>query len=71
MKTTVEAREIAPGVVEPKHEIEVVCAHCSDPVSAVEAASGNCTNCGQPWRAKQSVSIFATSVPYAGGQVLS
>jgi predicted amidophosphoribosyltransferase len=67
MKTTIEAREAEFGV-EPKHEIEVLCAHCKDPVSALEEASGTCTNCGQPWQAIQSVSIWVTTLPAAGAK---
>lgn len=43
-------------------ETEIVCSHCQDPVSQQEEESGVCTNCGQPWKPKQSVAIWATSV---------
>ena len=58
------------GVKHPKTQVEVVCFHCQDPVSAAEESTGTCTNCGQPWKAKQSVSIWATSVPKAGAKTL-
>ena len=70
MKTIVEAREANFEVVEPKHEIDVVCSHCQDPVSQAEKASGTCTNCGEDWAPKQSVKIWATSVPWASGGVM-
>jgi formylmethanofuran dehydrogenase subunit E len=70
MKTVVEAREVNFEVVEPKHEIEVVCSSCKDPVSAQEEATGVCTNCGEGWAPKQSVKIWATSVPWASGGVM-
>jgi len=70
MKILVEAREISADVVEPKHEVEVVCAHCQDPVSEVEESTGVCINCGETWAAKQSVKIWATSVPSASGGVM-
>ena len=70
MKFVVEAREVAADVVEPKHEIEIVCVHCQDPVSEAEEATGTCTNCGEEWRPKQSVKIWATSVPWASGGVM-
>ena len=63
MKQTIEARDIADGIVEPKHEVEVVCSACSDPVSEEEKASGVCTACGAPWAPAQSVNVFVTSVP--------
>jgi predicted amidophosphoribosyltransferase len=70
MKTVVEAREVNFEVVEPKHEIEVVCSHCKDPVSSHEEATGICTNCGQDWSPQQHVRIWATSVPWASGGVM-
>lgn len=70
MKKVVEARHLDSGAIEPRHEIEVLCSNCNDPVSDVEAATGNCTNCGQPWQPKQHVRIWATSVPEAGGGVM-
>ena len=69
MKTTIEATKVD-GVIVPKHEIEIVCANCEDPVSEQEESSGTCTNCGQSWSAKQSISIHATTVPAAGGKTL-
>jgi Zn finger protein HypA/HybF involved in hydrogenase expression len=69
MKTLIEATNVD-GVVVPRHEIEVICSNCEDPVSEQEAASGTCTNCGEPWSAKQNIAIHATTVPAAGGQTL-
>ena len=70
MKTRIESRQLENGVIESTHEIEVVCTHCNDPVSAAEESTGVCTNCGEPWQAKQSVKIWATSVPWASGGVM-
>lgn len=67
MKTLIEAQKVD-GVKVCKHEIEVVCGHCQDPVSELESQTGVCTNCGQPWRPKQSISVWATSVPKAGAK---
>lgn len=58
------------GVKHPRTQVEIVCSHCQDPVSAAEESTGTCTNCGQPWKAKQSVSIWATSVPKAGAKTI-
>ena len=69
MKTTHEAEEVD-GVVVCKHEIEVLCSNCNDPVSEHEEATGTCTNCGEPWQPRQSTSIWATSVPAAGVKTL-
>lgn len=69
MKTLYEAEE-KDGVVICKHEVEVICAHCGDPVSAHEESTGTCTNCGESWEPRQSTSIWATSVPQAGVKTL-
>ena len=67
MKQVFNAQEVAPGVVEVKTELEVVCSSCQDPISAEEADSGVCSNCGEAWSPKQSVSLYATSQPMSGG----
>jgi len=69
MKTTYEAEQIGDTII-CKHEVEVVCAHCNDPVSAHEESTGTCTNCGESWNPRQSTSIWATSVPQAGVKTL-
>ena len=67
MKTLFEAQKID-GVKQPQYEVEILCANCEDHVSQEEEASGNCTNCNQPWSAKQNLSIWITSVPAAGAK---
>jgi hypothetical protein len=67
MKTIVEANKTEFGI-EPKHEIEILCAHCKDPVSSLEEASGLCSNCGNSWEPQQSVSIWVTTLPAAGAK---
>jgi uncharacterized paraquat-inducible protein A len=61
MKVFQEAHKVD-GVKVCSSEVEVVCFHCQDPVSAQEEQTGVCTNCGEPWRPKQSVSVWAASV---------
>lgn len=68
MKETFESVRIE-GLRHPKYEVEVLCSHCQDPVSAEEEASGTCTNCGEPWAPLQNVSIWVTSLPEAGAKV--
>lgn len=67
MKETFEAVKID-GVKHPRHEIEIVCASCRDPVSAEEEETGTCTNCGKPWKERVSTSIWVTSLPKAGAK---
>jgi len=69
MKTLHEAETID-GEIVCKHEIEVLCSHCGDPVSKHEESTGTCSNCGKPWEPRQSTSIWATSVPQAGAKTL-
>ncbi len=61
MKTLIEAHKVD-GVKVCRSEVEVVCFHCQDPVSEHEQETGTCTNCGESWRPKQSVAVWAASV---------
>jgi hypothetical protein len=70
MKQKIESYTREDGVVEPAHEIDVVCAHCKDPVSEQEEGTGVCTNCGQPWATQQSVNVFATTLPAIDGMTI-
>ena len=70
MKTTVAAVKDETGVIEPRHEIEVVCSNCQDPVSQAEQDSGLCSACGAPWQSKQSVRIWVTTLPPTFGGVM-
>lgn len=63
MKELIPATTLEDGTVVPAHEVEVVCSHCKDPVSAEEENTGVCTSCGEPWSASQSVNVFATTFP--------
>jgi len=68
MKQTYDAQKID-GVKHPKYEVEAICSNCQDPVSEQEELTGVCTNCGESWNPKVSVSIWVTSVPPAGAKV--
>ena len=70
MKTTVEARTLEGGLIEPHHEVEVVCAACGYDLNEAELAADTCADCGAPLNLKQHISIQATSVPAAGGGVM-
>ena len=69
MRTTVEARTLAGGLIEPHHEIEVVCAACGYDLDESELEADTCSDCKAPLNLKQHISIHATSVPAAGGKV--
>jgi rRNA maturation endonuclease Nob1 len=70
MKTTVEARNLEGGLIEPHHEVEVVCAACGYDLDEVELSADTCSDCGASLNLKQHISIHATSVPAAGGGVM-
>lgn len=69
MRELVEARKEG-DVKHPKHEIVRVCANCGYDLDATEINADTCTDCGESLNLKQSVSIWATSVPKADGKTL-
>jgi hypothetical protein len=70
MKTTVLARTLENGLIEPHHEVEVVCAACGYDLDEAELTADTCSDCGAPLNLKQHIAIHATSVPAAGGGVM-
>jgi rRNA maturation endonuclease Nob1 len=70
MKTTVEARTLDGGQIEPAHEVEIVCAACGYDLDEAELEADTCADCGAPLNLRQSTLIHATSVPAAGGGVM-
>ena len=68
MKATYEA-QLVDGQVQPRHEVEIVCAACGYDLDASELTADTCSDCGAPLNLKQHISIHATSVPAAGGEV--
>jgi len=69
MKQTIEAQLLESGQIQPKHEVEVVCAACNYDLDESELEADTCLDCGAPLNLKQHISIHATSVPAAGGKV--
>jgi uncharacterized paraquat-inducible protein A len=68
MKAIYEA-QLVDGQVQPKHEVEIVCAACGYDLDEAELTADTCSDCGTPLNVKQHISIHATSVPAAGGEV--
>jgi rRNA maturation endonuclease Nob1 len=68
MKATYEA-QLIDGQVQPRHEVEIVCAACGYDLDEAELSADTCSDCGSPLNLKQHISIHATSVPAAGGEV--
>ena len=69
MKTVNEAVNNG-GTIEPKHEVEVVCANCGYDLDASELSADTCSDCGEALNLRQSTKIYATTVPAAGGSTL-
>jgi rRNA maturation endonuclease Nob1 len=70
MKQTIEASTLENGLIQPRHEVEIVCAACGYDLDEAELAADTCADCGAPLNLKQHIAIHATSVPAAGGGVM-
>jgi len=57
--------------IDPKHEIEVVCANCGYDLDEAELTADTCSDCGEPLNLRQNTKIYATTVPAAGGSTLA
>ena len=69
MKTVNEAKTLG-SAIDPKHEIEVVCANCGYDVNEAELSADTCSDCGEALNLRQNTKIYATSIPAAGGSTL-
>ena len=67
MKRKYDAIEHEGGVVEPIHEIEIVCAACNFDLDESELEADTCSDCGAPLNLKRSISIAVTTLPLFGG----
>jgi uncharacterized CHY-type Zn-finger protein len=70
MKQTIEASTLENGLIQPRHEVEIVCAACGYDLTEAELVADTCADCNAPLNLKQHISIHATSVPAAGGGVM-
>jgi len=64
-----EAKKLA-NAIEPKHEIEVVCANCGYDLDENELSADTCSDCGETLNLRQNTKIYATTIPAAGGSTL-
>jgi predicted RNA-binding Zn-ribbon protein involved in translation (DUF1610 family) len=69
MKIVNEAKNLD-NVIEPKHEIEVVCANCGYDLDENELSADTCADCGETLNLRQNTKIYATTIPAAGGSTL-
>ena len=69
MKIVNEAKDLGEAI-DPKHEIEVVCANCGHDLDESELNADTCSDCGEALNLRQNTKIYATSIPAAGGSTL-
>lgn len=70
MKTVNEAVKKG-DIIDPKHEVEVVCANCGYDLDENELSADTCSDCGETLNLRQNTKIYATTIPAAGGSTLS
>lgn len=58
------------GIIDPKHEVEVVCANCGYDLDENELSADTCADCGETLNLRQNTKIYATTIPAAGGSTL-
>lgn len=68
MKTVNQAQQID-GTVVVKHEIEILCSNCGYDIDESELAADTCSDCGETLNLKQNMTLYATSIPAAQGDV--
>jgi len=69
MRKTNEAVTVG-DVIDPKHEIEIVCGHCGYDLDESELNADTCSDCGKVLNLQQNTKIYATSIPAADGSTL-
>ena len=69
MKTVNEAVKKG-DIIDPKHEVEVVCANCGYDLDENELSADTCSDCGETLNLRQNTKIYATTIPAAGGSTL-
>ncbi len=56
--------------IDPKHEVQVVCSHCGYDLDENELKADTCSDCGEALNLRQNTTIYATTIPAAGGSTL-
>jgi len=69
MRKTNEAVTVG-DIIDPKHEIEIVCGHCGYDLDEGELNADTCSDCGEALTVQQNTTIYATSIPAASGSTL-
>jgi predicted RNA-binding Zn-ribbon protein involved in translation (DUF1610 family) len=61
-----EAKDLG-DTIDPKHEVEILCAACGFDLDESELKADTCSDCGQALILKQNILICATTIPAAIG----
>jgi|TARA_R110001599_G_C11759223_1_gene610012 predicted RNA-binding Zn-ribbon protein involved in translation (DUF1610 family) len=69
MKTVNEAK-IINGIIDPKHEVQVLCDNCGYDLDESEVNADTCSDCGETLNLRQNTTIYATTLPAASGSTL-
>ena len=69
MKTVTEAAQLG-SAIDPRHEIEILCANCGFDLDESELSADTCSDCGQALNLRKNLKIYATSVPAAQGHTM-
>ena len=69
MRKTNEAVTVG-DIINPKHEIEIVCGNCGYDLDEGELSADTCSDCGEALTVQQNTKIYATSIPAANGSTL-
>ena len=69
MKTVNQAVKIGDSI-DPKHEIEILCANCGFDLDEAELAADTCSDCSEALNLRQNTTIYATTIPAASGSTL-
>jgi len=69
MKTLNQAVKVGDSI-NPKHEVELLCDNCGYDLDETELTADTCSDCGQSLNLRQSTTIYATTIPAAGGSTL-
>ena len=57
-------------VIDPKHEIEILCGNCGFDLDEAELSADTCADCGETLHLRQNTTIYATTIPAASGGTL-
>lgn len=70
MKVINPAKNLADGIVDPLHMVEVVCAECGYDLDEAELKADTCSDCGATLNLKQNVAITVTTLPSVFGDTM-